>query len=133
MRSDVNDLTISIQVIEKFFEVRVAIAPYRPTALQGWVRWWGAPAAALTSLVAVMRAELAPQVPALWALQWALRIPPAAPPIVPAGQPAVLLAKNKILFFVRTKLINTYSVISNCTIYDKYDYFRMKKLLKADF
>lgn len=91
--------------MEKFFEQRVAIAPYRATALQGWTRAWGAPGAALGSLVALMRAELAPAASALWQLHWALRIPPAAPPIVPAGQPAVLLAKHKILFFVSTLLL----------------------------
>ncbi|XP_072935893.1 mediator of RNA polymerase II transcription subunit 14 [Epargyreus clarus] len=89
-----------LQVMEKFFEQRVAIAPYRATALQGWGRAWGAPAAALPSLVALMRADLVPVQPALWTLQWALRIPPAGPQIVPAGQPAVLLAKHKILFFI---------------------------------
>ncbi|CAG9108197.1 unnamed protein product [Plutella xylostella] len=89
-----------LQVMEKFFDQRVAISPYRATALQGWARIWGAPGAALPSLVNLMRAELAPPPNALWALQWALRIPPAAPQIVPAGQPAVLLAKNKILFFI---------------------------------
>lgn len=86
--------------MEKFFEQRVAIAPYRATALLGWARAWGAPAAALPSLVALMRADLVPVAPALWTLHWVLRIPPAGPPIVPAGQPAVLLAKHKILFFV---------------------------------
>ncbi|XP_050349696.1 mediator of RNA polymerase II transcription subunit 14 [Nymphalis io] len=89
-----------LQVMEKFFEQRVAIAPYRATALQGWARAWGAPAAALPSLVALMRADLAPIAPALWTLHWVLRIPPAGPLIVPAGQPAVLLAKHKILFFI---------------------------------
>lgn len=91
-----------LQVMEKFFEQRVAIAPYRASALHGWGRVWGAPGAALPSLVALMRADLAPAAlaPAIWQLQWALRIPPAAPPIVPAGQPAVLLAKHKILFFI---------------------------------
>ncbi|CAH2099786.1 unnamed protein product [Euphydryas editha] len=89
-----------LQVMEKFFEQRVAIAPYRATALQGWARAWGAPAAALPSLVALMRADLAPVAPALWTLHWVLRIPPAGPLIVPAGQPAVLLAKHKILFFI---------------------------------
>ncbi|CAK1548460.1 unnamed protein product [Leptosia nina] len=89
-----------LQVMEKFFEQRVAIAPYRATALQGWGRVWGAPPAALPSLVALMRAELVPISPALWQLQWALRIPPHGPQIVPAGQPAVLLAKHKILFFI---------------------------------
>ncbi|XP_028175096.1 mediator of RNA polymerase II transcription subunit 14 [Ostrinia furnacalis] len=92
-----------LQVMEKFFDQRVAVAPYRATALQGWARVWGAPAAALPSLVALMRADLAPlalQHAPAWHLHWALRIPPAAPQIVPAGQPAVLLAKHKILFFI---------------------------------
>lgn len=95
-----------VKVMEKFFDVRVAIAPYRATALQGWGRAWGAPGAALPSLVALMRAELVPVAPALWTLQWALRIPPAGPQIVPAGQPAVLLAKHKILFFVSVITVN---------------------------
>lgn len=98
--------------MEKFFEQRVAIAPYRATALHGWGRVWGAPNAALPSLVALMRADLVPIVPALWQFQWALRIPPAAPQIVPAGQPAVLLAKHKILFFVSTKcLFNNFTFL----------------------
>ncbi|XP_045529782.1 mediator of RNA polymerase II transcription subunit 14 [Pieris brassicae] len=89
-----------LQIMEKFFEQRVAIAPYRASSLQGWCRVWGAPAAALPSLVALMRADMAPIAPALWQLQWALRIPPHGPQIVPTGQPAVLLAKHKILFFI---------------------------------
>ncbi|XP_053601349.1 mediator of RNA polymerase II transcription subunit 14 [Plodia interpunctella] len=100
-----------IQIMEKFFEQRVAIAPYRATALQGWGRAWGAPAAALPSLVALMRADLAPAAPALWTLQWALRMPPAAPQIVPAGQPAVLLAKHKILFFICLTRMDTQLVL----------------------
>lgn len=86
--------------MEKFFEQRVAIYPYRATALQGWGRLWGAPGAALPSLVALMRADLSPPPAAHWALQWALRMPPAAPQIMPAGQPAVVLIKHKLLVFV---------------------------------
>lgn len=95
--------------MEKFFETRVAIPPYRSSALHGWARAFGAPPVALPSLAALMRADLAPAAlaapapspsPPIWQLQWALRIPPAAPQIVPAGHPAVLNAKNKILFFV---------------------------------
>ncbi|XP_050673487.1 mediator of RNA polymerase II transcription subunit 14 [Leptidea sinapis] len=89
-----------LQVMEKFFEQRVAVAPYRAASLAGWARAWGAPAAALPSLVCLQRAELSPPAPAAWSLQWALRIPPHGPQIVPAGQPAVLLAKHKILFFI---------------------------------
>ncbi|XP_045542671.1 mediator of RNA polymerase II transcription subunit 14 [Papilio machaon] len=96
-----------LQVMEKFFETRVAIPPYRSSALHGWARAFGAPPVALPSLAALMRADLAPAAlaasapaPPLWQLQWALRIPPAAPQIVPAGHPAVLNAKNKILFFI---------------------------------
>ncbi|KAI8429987.1 hypothetical protein MSG28_000441 [Choristoneura fumiferana] len=118
-----------LKVMQKFFELRVAVGPYRATALQGWGRTWGAPPAALPSLVALMRADLEPAAPALWQLTWALRIPPAAPQIVPAGQPAVLLAKHKILFFIcltrgETQLVLplVYDVQSNVTqLADKRD------------
>lgn len=35
-----------------------------------------------------------------WAVQWCLRIPPSATPIVPTGMAAVIVCRNKILFFV---------------------------------
>lgn len=35
-----------------------------------------------------------------WSVQWSLRVPPAAAPIVPVGQAAILVCRNKILFFV---------------------------------
>ncbi|XP_063373551.1 mediator of RNA polymerase II transcription subunit 14 isoform X1 [Cydia amplana] len=118
-----------LKVMQKFFELRVCVAPYRATALQGWGRTWGAPAAALPSLVALMRADLEPIQPALWQLQWALRIPPAAPQLVPTGHPAVLLAKHKILFFIcltrgETQLVLplVYDMQSNVTqLADKRD------------
>lgn len=94
-------------MIEKYFELRVVCPPYKPNSIWGWGRAWGAPPAVFHDFVHIMRCELAgPGIPAHpngnvpWNLQWALRSPPQAPPIVPAGNPAVLLIRNKILIFV---------------------------------
>lgn len=40
-----------------------------------------------------------------WAVQWSLRIPPSATPIVPTGMAAVLVCRTKILFFVSVFLL----------------------------
>lgn len=37
-----------------------------------------------------------------WSVQWCLRIPPSAAPIVPTGMAGVIVCRNKILFFVST-------------------------------
>jgi mediator of RNA polymerase II transcription subunit 14 len=39
-----------------------------------------------------------------WAVQWSLRTPPSATPIVPIGMAAVLVCRTKILFFVSLTL-----------------------------
>lgn len=54
-----------LQVMEKFFEERVCVSPYRGTGVAGWARAWGCVALALPSLVQLQRADLAPppQVP----------------------------------------------------------------------
>lgn len=100
-------LSTKFQVIEKYFELRVVCPPYKPNSIWGWGRAWGAPPGVFHDFVHIMRCELAGpglaahangNVP--WNLQWALRSPPQAPPIVPAGNPAVLLIRNKILIFV---------------------------------
>ncbi len=36
-----------------------------------------------------------------WQVQFCLRVPPSAAPIVPVGSPAIHIVRLKILFFVR--------------------------------
>ena len=50
-----------------------------------------------------MRLELMPDLVGQglkWSIQFCLRVPPSAAPIVPVGMPAVLICRLKILFFV---------------------------------
>lgn len=58
----------------------------------------------LKDFVQIMRLELisglAQQQGLKWSVQWALRIPPSATPIVPTGMAAVIVCRSKILFFV---------------------------------
>lgn len=92
------------QVMEKFFDTRVAVPPYKPNALCGFVRMLNVPINVLRDFVSIMRLELAGP-SALggslkWAVQWSLRIPPSATPIVPIGMAGLLVCRNKILFFL---------------------------------
>lgn len=42
-----------------------------------------------------------------WSVQWALRVPPSAAPLVPVGMAGVMVCRNKILFFVSIKLYSS--------------------------
>lgn len=91
-----------LQIIEKFFDTRAAPPPYKPNSLSGFGSLLNVPFNVLKDFVSIMQLEV---VPALtqglkWSVQWALRIPPSATPIVPCGMTAVLVARSKILFFV---------------------------------
>lgn len=94
-----------LQIIEKFFDTRVAAPPYKPNALSGFGRMLNVPINVIKDFVQIMRYELAPnliqQQQLKWAVQWSLRIPPSATQIVPIGQPGVLVCRNKVLFFLQ--------------------------------
>ncbi|KAF4526396.1 hypothetical protein B566_EDAN012686 [Ephemera danica] len=91
------------QIIEKFFETKVACPPYKPHTLLAFARMLNVPNNVLKDCVQIMRLELMPQLAVQqglkWSVQWSLRIPPSAPQIVPVGVAAVLLCRTKILFF----------------------------------
>lgn len=92
-----------LQVIEQFFEFRVAAPPFRPSSLCGFGRTLNLPPLVLKDVVQLMRLDLAPELmPGLkWNLQFCMRVPPSASPqIVPVGNPAVMMCREKILFFV---------------------------------
>nr|CAD7429019.1 unnamed protein product [Timema monikensis] len=93
-----------VQIVEKFFDTRAAAPPYKPNNLSSFGRMLNVPYNVLKDFVQLMKLELMPsliqQQQLKWAVQWCLRIPPSATPIAPTGQPAILICRSKILFFV---------------------------------
>ncbi|XP_037136584.1 mediator of RNA polymerase II transcription subunit 14 isoform X2 [Syngnathus acus] len=91
-----------LQVLEKFFETRVAGPPFKYNTLNAFTKLLGAPTHILRDCVRIMKLELFPdQAGQLkWNVQFCLTIPPSAPPIAPPGTIAVVL-KSKMLFFLQ--------------------------------
>ncbi|CAH1119203.1 unnamed protein product [Phaedon cochleariae] len=94
-----------LQVLEKFFDTRAAAPPYKPTAMFTFCTMLNLPVNVLKDFVQIMRLELMPglavQQGLKWRVQWMLRVPPGAPPIVPTGVSGVLVFKAKVLFFLQ--------------------------------
>ncbi|XP_076298705.1 mediator complex subunit 14 [Lasioglossum baleicum] len=94
-----------LQIIEKFFDTRAAAPPYKPNTLSAFGRMLNVPYNVLKDFVQIMKLELVPgllqQQQLKWSVQWCLRIPPSGTPIVPTGMAAVLVCRNKILFFLQ--------------------------------
>ncbi|XP_072252687.1 mediator of RNA polymerase II transcription subunit 14 isoform X2 [Leuresthes tenuis] len=91
-----------LQVLERFFETRVAGPPFKFNTLSAFTKLLGAPTNILRDCVRIMKLELYPdQAGQLkWNVQFCLTIPPSAPPIAPPGTIAVVL-KSKMLFFLQ--------------------------------
>lgn len=92
-----------LQIIEQFFDLRVAAPPYRPFGVRGFGRAINVQPQILKDFIQLMRLDLFPDsLPGLkWNMQFCMRVPPAAAiPIIPVGHQAVHIAKQKILFFV---------------------------------
>lgn len=92
-----------LQVIEQFFDFRVAAPPYRTSSLGGFGRTLNLPPLVLKDAIQLMRLDLAPElIPGLkWHVQFCMRVPPSATPqVVPIGHPAILTCREKILLFV---------------------------------
>ncbi|EEB11666.1 CRSP complex subunit, putative [Pediculus humanus corporis] len=94
-----------LQIIEKFFDNKAAAPPYKPNALCGFGRMLNVPFNVLKDFIQIIKLEMMPnlvqQQQLKWSVQWCLRIPPSATPIVPIGQAAILVCRNKILFFLQ--------------------------------
>ncbi|KAJ6633734.1 Mediator of RNA polymerase II transcription subunit 14 [Pseudolycoriella hygida] len=92
-----------LQIIEQFFETRVAAPPYRPNALSGFTRMLNVPSQVLKDFIQIIRVELMPDIlqGLKWHVQFCLRVPPSAAPIVPVGNPAIHIVRLKILFFLQ--------------------------------
>lgn len=95
---------IFFQVLENFFDTRVAVPPYKPTSLFTFCNMLNVPINLLKDFIQIMKLELIPgllqQQGMRWSVQWMLRVPPSAIPIVPTGMSGVLAFRAKVLFFV---------------------------------
>ncbi|ERL93945.1 mediator of RNA polymerase II transcription subunit 14 [Dendroctonus ponderosae] len=94
-----------LQVLERFFETRAAAPPYKPTSMFTFCSMLNSPPNVLKDFIQIMRLDMMPhlaqQQGMKWSVQWLLRIPPNALPIVPTGTQGVLAIRNKILFFIQ--------------------------------
>lgn len=90
-----------LQVLERYFDTKVASFPYKPNAFMSFTRLMTAPLSILKDFVQLMRLELMPDSNMKWSVQLCLTIPPAAPPIAPPGMSSIVMIRNKVLFFLQ--------------------------------
>lgn len=93
-----------LQMLEQFFEMKVAAPPYRQAAMQSFIRMFSVPPAVLKDLIQIIRLELKPEQCKSMGLQWNVQISMRASftslPIFPLGAPGIVNTKNKLLIFV---------------------------------
>lgn len=119
-----------MQTFEQFFDTRVAAPPYRFNELSGFTKMFSVPSIVLKDFIQIMKLEIMPELAKglRWSVQFCLRVPPSATPVVPVGSPGVI-CRNKALFFLQisrqewqgnvTSLIlpMVYDVVSFCYYY----------------
>jgi mediator of RNA polymerase II transcription subunit 14 len=97
-------------ILEKFFDTRVVVPPYRPNAVTAFIRILQCPVEALKNLIQLMHLETEPALVAQSNYKWASRIcmtvPPSAPPIIPLCQPGLVRLKDKMLIFLQLTRAN---------------------------
>ncbi|XP_058460254.1 mediator of RNA polymerase II transcription subunit 14 [Malaya genurostris] len=92
-----------LQILEQFFDQRVAAPPYRPAVVTSFTRMLNLPSQVMKDFIQIMRLDLLPELGQgnKWNVQFILRMPPSATPIVPVGTTTILLHRQKILFFIQ--------------------------------
>lgn len=107
--------TEHLLVLEKFFDTKVVAPPYRPNHFTTFSRILLCPIEALKDIVSIIRFEMFPEVVVKANLKWAPRIcltsTPAAPPIMPLGQPGLLKSQEKMLLFIQLTRANISSLL----------------------
>ena len=93
------------QVVECFFDTRVAVPPFRPNAVTAFLRILQCPGEPLKDLVNLMRYDVVPDLVqktnVKWAVKICLTVLSPAMQIMPPGQPGLLTLKDKMLLFLR--------------------------------
>ena len=78
--------------------------PFKPNAVSSFCSMLSIPVNILKDIIQIMRLDLMPglaqQQNYRWSVQWTLRVPPSAVPIVPVGMAGAMISRNKILIFV---------------------------------
>lgn len=98
--------TEEIQILERYFDLKVACPPYKSNSLTSFGRLLKAQIRILKDCVQIMRLELMPnQDRSLkWSVQWLLTIPPSYAHIAPAGTPAVVVMAKMVLMLQLTRI-----------------------------
>ncbi|KAK0042754.1 mediator of RNA polymerase II transcription subunit 14 [Biomphalaria pfeifferi] len=89
-----------LQILEKFFDLKVFCPPYRLNALTAVGRIISAPCRILKDCIQIMKLELIPDRSMKWTVQWCLTIPPSLHFISPVGVPAFVV-KTKMIFMLQ--------------------------------
>ncbi|XP_065086369.1 mediator of RNA polymerase II transcription subunit 14 [Ochlerotatus camptorhynchus] len=92
-----------LQILEQFFDQRVAAPPYRPAVVTSFTRMLNLPSQVMKDFIQIMRMDLIPDLGQgnKWNVQFILRMPPSGTPIVPVGTTTILSHRQKILFFIQ--------------------------------
>ena len=93
-----------LQMLEQFFELKVAAPPYRQSAVHSFIKLFSVPPPVLKDLIQIIRLELKPEqcksMGLHWNVQLCMRASFTSFPIIPIGTPGIVNTKNKLLIFV---------------------------------
>jgi mediator of RNA polymerase II transcription subunit 14 len=93
-----------LQMLEQFFELKVAAPPYRQAAMHSFIKLFSVPNPVLKDLIQIIRLELKPEQCKTMGLHWNVQLCMRASftsfPIIPIGTPGIVNTKNKLLIFV---------------------------------
>nr|XP_054771288.1 mediator of RNA polymerase II transcription subunit 14-like [Lytechinus pictus] len=90
-----------LQVIELYFENKVACPPFKPRAITSFARMLGAMPGVFKDLIQLMHLELQPDPSLKWSMQLCLTVPQGQT-FATAGIPAVVI-KTKMLLFIQLR------------------------------
>ncbi|ESO84116.1 hypothetical protein LOTGIDRAFT_211073 [Lottia gigantea] len=92
--------TEETQIIERYFDVKVACYPYKLNTMFAFAKILSAPLRILKDFVQIMRLELMPDPNMKWSIQWCLTIPHDTPLSPPPGTPCVIV-KSKVVIVIQ--------------------------------
>ncbi|XP_064603828.1 mediator of RNA polymerase II transcription subunit 14-like [Liolophura sinensis] len=90
-----------IQILGRYFDVKVACPPYKVNALRAMVRLLAAPSRILKDCIQIMKLELAPPSNLKWSVQWCLTLPPSAHTMAPPGTAAIIVKGAKMFLMLQ--------------------------------
>lgn len=102
-----------LTILERFFDSRVAVAPFRLNAVNAFLLILQTPMEVLKDLINILRYEIAPETLSdmdkqglMWNIRLCLTVPPATANLLPMGRPGIFnLSEKMILFFHLTRMM----------------------------